>query len=77
MLIVLVILLAIAAFITHKTYRAEKANTAFYTWVVVAVAVAFLAQRMLVLPQHTNIYLAVSILLGHSLGVFLRTWEQW
>ncbi|MCD4828564.1 MAG: hypothetical protein K8R90_03930 [Candidatus Cloacimonetes bacterium] len=77
LLTILLVLLFVSAFISWKTYRPAKGNTVFYTWIVVSVVFAFMAKRMLVLPPYTHIYLAVSIILGHSLGVFLRTWDQW
>ena len=77
MIIALLVILAIAAFVSWRTYKPLKGNSTFYTWVVVALVASFLAKRMVVGPQYMHVYLAVSIILGQCLGVFLRTWEEW
>ncbi|GEM_PF-3041501 len=74
---VLLVVAVVCGWFSWRHYRPEKAGNTFYYWVVGAIVVSFLIKRMTVLPMHAHVYLAISVILGHMGGVFVKTWDQW
>jgi hypothetical protein len=72
----LIIVIAIA-FISHRMDKTEKRNQYFYTYAFIALAIIFLTPKFMPVQSFAHIYLGISIIIGHCIGVFTHSWREW
>ena len=87
MIFVTLIIAVIVLFITVKTFKYEKINSNFYIYAAIGALIVFMAPKFAPdmfpvvdetgNPVFKHIIIGVSVILGHMVGVLIKTWERW
>ncbi|MCD4651495.1 MAG: hypothetical protein K8S56_06895 [Candidatus Cloacimonetes bacterium] len=80
--LIILIIMVVSALISYYFYSKKNAGKMFYAFVVAAVLIVFFAQRSMgpmdpSNPVFTHYIIAASLVVGHMIGVFARTWKNW
>jgi multisubunit Na+/H+ antiporter MnhB subunit len=77
MTIALIIIIAAVGFLSYKMDRPERRKNSFYVYAFIGLAIIFITPKFMPVQSITHILIGVSVIVGHCIGVFTCTWQEW